>query len=130
MLSVPQMRWLMKHAMENNSRVLLAGDSAQHGSVERGDALRILEQSGAVRYVELLRMQATQQAYGNGSSCRCLKRPIDVRLNGRRKNKCFPATGGSKIRDQSSQRGVERILDSILETQNLDAVEKRERSDK
>ena len=57
MLSVPQMLWLVKHARENRSRVLLAGDSAQHRSVERGDALRILEQSGSVRYVELLQTQ-------------------------------------------------------------------------
>src|SRR5580700_9830246 len=57
MLSVPQMLWLVKHARENDSRVLLVGDSAQHRSVERGDALRILEQSGTVRYVELLQTQ-------------------------------------------------------------------------
>src|SRR5271163_5185329 len=57
MLSVPQMLWLVKHARENRSRVLLAGDSAQHRSVERGDALRILEQSGTVRYVELVQTQ-------------------------------------------------------------------------
>ena len=37
--------------------MLLVGDSAQHSSVERGDALRILEQSGSVRYVELLKTQ-------------------------------------------------------------------------
>jgi AAA domain len=54
MLSVPQMRWLVNHACKNDSRVLLVGDSAQHRSVERGDALRILEQSSSVRYVELL----------------------------------------------------------------------------
>jgi AAA domain len=57
MLSIPQMLWLVKHAEEKDSRVLLVGDSAQHRSVERGDALRILEQSGAVRYVELLQTQ-------------------------------------------------------------------------
>jgi ATP-dependent exoDNAse (exonuclease V) alpha subunit len=57
MLSVPQMLCLVKHARENDSRLLLAGDSAQHRSVERGDALRILEQSGTVRYVELLQTQ-------------------------------------------------------------------------
>ena len=57
MLSVPQMLWLVKHARENDARVLLIGDSAQHRSVERGDALRILEQSARVRYVELLRTQ-------------------------------------------------------------------------
>jgi hypothetical protein len=57
MLSVPQMLWLVKHARETDSRVLLVGDSAQHRSVERGDALRILEQSGSVRVVELLQTQ-------------------------------------------------------------------------
>jgi hypothetical protein len=45
------------HAGENGSRVLLVGDSAQPRSLERGDALRILEQSGTVRVVELLQTQ-------------------------------------------------------------------------
>jgi AAA domain/TrwC relaxase len=57
MLSVPQMLWLLEHARKSDSRALLVGDSAQHRSVERGDALRILEQSGTVRYVELLQTQ-------------------------------------------------------------------------
>jgi hypothetical protein len=57
MLSVPQMLWLVKYARESDSRVLLVGDSAQHRSVERGDALRILEQSSTVRVVELLQTQ-------------------------------------------------------------------------
>src|ERR1700746_1554581 len=51
-LVVPQILWLVKPARENDSRGLLVGDSAQHRSVKRGDALRILEQSAAVRYVE------------------------------------------------------------------------------
>jgi ATP-dependent exoDNAse (exonuclease V) alpha subunit len=57
MLSIPQMLWLVKNAQEKDSRVLLVGDSAQHRSVERGDALRILEQSGTERYVEILQTQ-------------------------------------------------------------------------
>ncbi len=57
MLSVPQMLWLVKRARENDSRVLLIGDSAQHRSVERGDALRIIKQSVSIRYVELFRTQ-------------------------------------------------------------------------
>jgi ATP-dependent exoDNAse (exonuclease V) alpha subunit len=61
MLSVPQIVWRVNHASENVSRVLLVGDSAQHRSVERGDALRILEQSGAVRYVELLHTQRQKE---------------------------------------------------------------------
>jgi AAA domain len=55
MLSVPQMLWVVKYVRENDSRVLLVGDSAQHRSVERGDALRILELSATVRYVEFSR---------------------------------------------------------------------------
>lgn len=57
MLSIPQTLWLVKHAREKGSRVLLVGDSAQPRSVERGDALRILEQSGSVRVVQLLQTQ-------------------------------------------------------------------------
>jgi len=57
MLSIPQMLWLVKHAQKRDSRVLVVGDSAQHRTVERGNALRILEQSGSVRYVELLQTQ-------------------------------------------------------------------------
>jgi ATP-dependent exoDNAse (exonuclease V) alpha subunit len=57
MLSVPQMLWLVNHARENVCRMLLAGDSSQHRSVERGDALRILEQSSSVRYVALFQTQ-------------------------------------------------------------------------
>jgi ATP-dependent exoDNAse (exonuclease V) alpha subunit len=56
-LSIPQMLWLVKQARQEDSRVLLVGDNAQHRSVERGDALRILERSGTVRYVELLQTQ-------------------------------------------------------------------------
>jgi AAA domain len=55
--SIQQMPWLVKHARENDSRVLPIGDSAQHRSGERGDALRILEQSAIRRYVELLQTQ-------------------------------------------------------------------------
>src|ERR1700674_1451504 len=54
---LPQMLWLVNYARESDSRVLLVGDSAQHRSVERGDALRILEQSSSVRVVELLQTQ-------------------------------------------------------------------------
>jgi hypothetical protein len=46
MLSVPQMLWLVKYARENDSRVLLVGDSAQHRSVERGECAA---HSGTVR---------------------------------------------------------------------------------
>jgi len=47
-LSVREMRQLLSFAAGNNCRVILAGDSRQHHSVERGDALRILEKSAVV----------------------------------------------------------------------------------
>jgi ATP-dependent exoDNAse (exonuclease V) alpha subunit len=76
MLSIPQMLWLVKHARETDSRILLVGDSAQHRSVERGDALRVLEQSGNIRYVELLQTRRQKvpalkkrQDLGKGKTC-------------------------------------------------------------
>jgi ATP-dependent exoDNAse (exonuclease V) alpha subunit len=44
-LCVREMRKLSSFAASNNCRVILSGDSRQHHSVERGDALRILEKS-------------------------------------------------------------------------------------
>jgi hypothetical protein len=47
-LSVKQMNWLVQFANRNECRLVLSGDTRQHHGVERGDALRILENSGAV----------------------------------------------------------------------------------
>ena len=49
MLSIPQMLWPVKHVRENDSGVRLAGGGAQDRSVERGDALCIVERSGNIR---------------------------------------------------------------------------------
>ena len=48
-LSVRQMLELQEFAVEHNCRLVLTGDTKQHHSVERGDALRILERSGVSR---------------------------------------------------------------------------------
>jgi ATP-dependent exoDNAse (exonuclease V) alpha subunit len=48
-LSVHEMRQLVSFGAGNNCRVILSGDSRQHHSVERGDALRILEKTGRPR---------------------------------------------------------------------------------
>jgi AAA domain len=45
-LSVRQTLELQVFAVEHNCRLVLTGDTKQHHSVERGDALRILERSG------------------------------------------------------------------------------------
>jgi ATP-dependent exoDNAse (exonuclease V) alpha subunit len=46
MLSVPQMLWLVKHARENRSRVLLAGDSAQHRRQASPDGVTAVNADG------------------------------------------------------------------------------------
>jgi len=42
------MKWVLELARDNGCRLVLAGDTREHHSVKRGDALRSLEQSGAV----------------------------------------------------------------------------------
>ena len=63
LVSVPQMRWALDYARRERCRVILAGDSEQHHSVERGDAVRILEQSASVRSVELSTNYRARPAY-------------------------------------------------------------------
>jgi ATP-dependent exoDNAse (exonuclease V) alpha subunit len=55
-LSARDMRQLLSFAAGNSCRVILSGDSRQHHSVERGDALRILEKSTAVESAELTKI--------------------------------------------------------------------------
>ena len=43
LISVPQMQKILETADRQNARIILVGDSAQHTSVERGDALRLIE---------------------------------------------------------------------------------------
>ena len=49
LLSVKDMKRLFDVAREQNARVILSGDSAQHNAVLRGDALRILEKDSGLR---------------------------------------------------------------------------------
>jgi conjugative relaxase-like TrwC/TraI family protein len=80
LLGVPTANRLLEKAAEQNARIVLCGDTAQHAPVERGDALRLLEsrlglqsaelsqvirQSGSYREaVELLARGAHDQALG------------------------------------------------------------------
>jgi ATP-dependent exoDNAse (exonuclease V) alpha subunit len=50
------MRQLVSFAAGNNCRVILSGDTRQHHSVERGDALRILEKSATIASVALTKI--------------------------------------------------------------------------
>jgi conjugative relaxase-like TrwC/TraI family protein len=49
LLSVKDMKRLFDVAKAQDARVILAGDSAQHYGVQRGDALRILEKDSGIR---------------------------------------------------------------------------------
>lgn len=53
MLSVPDMKKVFSIAKEQNARVILSGDSKQHASPERGDALRILKNSKVIKSYRL-----------------------------------------------------------------------------
>jgi hypothetical protein len=55
-LSTRQMRWAVEFAAKNDCRLILFGDTRQHHSVDRGDALRVLEDSGSIDQVALTKI--------------------------------------------------------------------------
>lgn len=56
------MNQVIKVAKEQNARILLTGDTKQHGSVERGDALRIIEQFGGIKPATISKIQRQKNA--------------------------------------------------------------------
>jgi conjugative relaxase-like TrwC/TraI family protein len=63
LLSARQMRGIFHLAEKQNCRVILSGDTRQHTSVERGDALRLLEKYAGLNPAELteIRRQRNEQ---------------------------------------------------------------------
>jgi ATP-dependent exoDNAse (exonuclease V) alpha subunit len=59
-LSVRQMLELEEFAIEHDCRLVVTGDTKQHHSVQRGDALRILERSGAIAQAALTKIYRQQ----------------------------------------------------------------------
>jgi ATP-dependent exoDNAse (exonuclease V) alpha subunit len=55
-LSVRQMLELEEFTVEQNCRLVITGDTKQHHSVQRGDALRILERSGVIAQATLTKI--------------------------------------------------------------------------
>lgn len=64
LLSVKDTKRLFDVAKEQNARVILSGDSAQHNAVSRGDALRILEKDAGLKFgvLKTIRRQ-TNESY-------------------------------------------------------------------
>lgn len=65
MLSVPDMVKVISIAKDNDARLILAGDSKQHTSPERGDALRILQDSKVVKSYRLNQIMRQKGEYLN-----------------------------------------------------------------
>jgi conjugative relaxase-like TrwC/TraI family protein len=63
LVSVPQMARLVELVHSHGCRLVLPGDVDQHSSVERGDALRILQGSKSVRSSELTETYRAQVDY-------------------------------------------------------------------
>ena len=57
------MRHTLELARKQNARVILSGDVRQHGAVERGDALRILEDNGGVKSAVVAGIRRQRGAY-------------------------------------------------------------------
>lgn len=57
LMSVPDLHKLGRIASVNKCRLVLGGDTAQHRAVQRGDALRLLENEGGLNVAELSKIQ-------------------------------------------------------------------------
>ena len=67
-LSGRQMLALLRLAKERNARVVLSGDTRQHGSVEASDALLAIERHAGVRPVELRKIRRQDPALGRDAN--------------------------------------------------------------
>jgi conjugative relaxase-like TrwC/TraI family protein len=68
-LSTRQMRWAVDFAARNDCRLILSGDTRQHHAVERGDAMRVMEGTGAVAYTALTKIFRQQIAALRDAVC-------------------------------------------------------------
>lgn len=57
MISNKDMNKVLDIAKQQNARIILTGDTKQHNSVERGDALRVLQKDGGIMPIEVTKIQ-------------------------------------------------------------------------
>lgn len=62
MLGTSDMTGLLELATRKNARLILGGDTRQHSSVQRGDALRILNKVGKIRTAEVSKIYRQKNA--------------------------------------------------------------------
>src|SRR6266540_2935662 len=89
-----QMLGLMRLARERNARVILSGDTRQHGAVETSDALRAIERHSGVRPIELHTIRRQDPALG---------RDADQRTRIRQYRKAVESAAAGKM-DESFER--------------------------
>lgn len=82
MVSVPQLARLVSYARERKWRIVTLGDVDQHVSPERGDAIRILQESKSVRSVALTETYRAKVKYLK----ECV---IDLKAGGKRRELAF-----------------------------------------
>src|SRR6266498_4188031 len=83
-----QMLDLMRLARERNARVILSGDTRQHGAVESSDALRAIERHSGIRPVELHTIRRQDPSLG---------RDADERTRIRRYRKAVESAAAGKM---------------------------------
>ena len=83
-----QMLELLRLACENNARVILSGDTRQHGAVEASDALLAIERHSGVKPVELHKIRRQDPALG---------RDEDERIGIRRYRKAVESAAAGKM---------------------------------
>jgi hypothetical protein len=110
MVSIPQLARLATLIKQKNARLVTLGDSDQHHSVERGDAIRILQESGSVRSVQLTETYRAQVQY--------LKDTVLDLKAGRRKEGYTRLEEHGDIReiqdlDELRQQAVDAHLDAV-----------------
>src|SRR5208282_3175893 len=89
-----QMLHLLRLARERNARVILSGDTRQHGSVEASDALLAIERHSGVKPVELRKIRRQDPALG---------RDDDERTRIKQYRKAVESAAGGKM-DESFER--------------------------
>jgi conjugative relaxase-like TrwC/TraI family protein len=62
-----QMHALLRLAQENHARVILSGDTRQHGAVEASDALRAIEKYSGLEPIELTRIRRQNPALADSA---------------------------------------------------------------
>jgi len=109
-----QMLDLIRLARERNARVILSGDTRQHGAVETSDALRAIEKHSGVRPVELRTIRRQDPTLG---------RDADERTRIRQYRKAVESAAAGKMAESFER--LDKLRSRYTPRRVLDAAAKR-----